>query len=185
MSALLLDVPPQSSGSKPRGFLFLALGQKKIPGLLEGRGLRWIPEALEVSGLTRQQSTRFQRRSQVTARLVRSGGSGRLGDPADCTCRPARMNFSRRSTRSAAGSIQEVCRAQRDATAWRHVGLELRNVDANYPFERTHRFAGIQPNSGHGDHSRLSCSAGIRWTFRAKRACVVITDAEPDRRRRC
>src|SRR5262249_6581737 len=99
----------------------------------------------------------------------------------------------------------------------------------------SHRFAGIQPNSGHGDHSRLSCSAGdtqlgagfcrdlqqafctgvghhaasprrhelaadlfrseddppaakpatpllsLRWTFRAKRACVVITDAEPDR----
>ena len=43
-----------------------------------------------------------------------------------------------------------------------HVGLELRNVEANYPFERSHRFAGIQPNSGFGDHSRLSCSAGIR-----------------------
>src|SRR5215813_4391407 len=114
-----------------------------------------------------------------------------------------------------------------------HVRFELRNVVANYPFERSHRFAGIQPNSGPGDHSRLSCSAGIRssgwvlpgssasvlhgrwpscgvaekarigaisfdqkmirrrqpatpllslrWTLRAKRACVVITDAEPDR----
>src|SRR6266478_4471101 len=41
-----------------------------------------------------------------------------------------------------------------------HVGLELRNVDANYPFERSHRFAGIQPNSGQGDHSRLSCGVG-------------------------
>ena len=41
-------------------------------------------------------------------------------------------------------------------------GLELRNVDANYLFERLHRFAAIQPNSGFGDHSRLSCSAGIR-----------------------
>jgi hypothetical protein len=113
-------------------------------------------------------------------------------------------------------------------------GLELRNVDANYLFERSHRFAGIQPNSGCGDYSRLRCSAGdtqlgwvlpgsaasalhgrwpsfgvagkapsgrdlfrsedeppatkpatpllsLRWTFRAKRACVVITDAEPDR----
>ena len=39
-------------------------------------------------------------------------------------------------------------------------GLELRNVDANYPFERSHRFAGIQPNSGFGDYSRLSCGAG-------------------------
>src|SRR5437870_13170723 len=92
-----------------------------------------------------------------------------------------------------------------------------------------------EPNSGQGEHSRLSCSAGdkqlgagvlrgssaafctdvghhaasprrhelaaisfvqkmirrrqkpatpllsLRWTFRAKRACVVITDAEPDR----
>ena len=26
-----------------------------------------------------------------------------------------------------------------------HVGLELRNVVANYPFERSHKFAGIQP----------------------------------------
>jgi hypothetical protein len=39
-----------------------------------------------------------------------------------------------------------------------HVGLELRNVGANYPFEKSHRFAGIQPNSSHRDHSRLSCS---------------------------
>jgi hypothetical protein len=43
-----------------------------------------------------------------------------------------------------------------------HVGLELRNVDANYPFERSHRFAGIQPNSGFGDYSRLSCGVGDR-----------------------
>jgi len=87
-----------------------------------------------------------------------------------------------------------------------HVGLELRNVDANYPFERSHRFAGIQPNSGFGDYSRLSCGVGdtqlgpratigavaralfielhrgehhcspSRWTFTAKRACVVVTD---------
>jgi hypothetical protein len=41
-----------------------------------------------------------------------------------------------------------------------HVGLELRNVDANYPFKRSHRFAGIQPNSGFGDYSRLSCGVG-------------------------
>src|SRR2546426_3319794 len=41
-----------------------------------------------------------------------------------------------------------------------HEGLELRNVAANYPFERAHRFAGIQPNSGDRDYSRLSCAAG-------------------------
>jgi len=37
---------------------------------------------------------------------------------------------------------------------------DLRNVDANYPFERSHRFAGMQPNSGFGDYSRLSCGVG-------------------------
>jgi hypothetical protein len=36
-------------------------------------------------------------------------------------------------------------------------GLELKNVGAKYPFENSHRFPGIQPNSGHRDHSRLSC----------------------------
>jgi hypothetical protein len=42
----------------------------------------------------------------------------------------------------------------------RLVGLELRNVAANYPFERSHRFPGIQPNSGHRDYSRVSCDVG-------------------------
>jgi hypothetical protein len=36
----------------------------------------------------------------------------------------------------------------------------LRNVVAKYPFERSHRFAGIEPNSGHRDYSRLSCGIG-------------------------
>jgi hypothetical protein len=40
------------------------------------------------------------------------------------------------------------------------VGLELRNVVANYPFERSHRFVGIQPNSGHRDYARLGCGGG-------------------------
>ena len=43
-----------------------------------------------------------------------------------------------------------------------HVRFELRNVVANYPFEKSRRFAGNQPNSGHGEHSRLSCGAVIR-----------------------
>jgi hypothetical protein len=38
-----------------------------------------------------------------------------------------------------------------------HVGLELRNVVAKYPFERSHRFPGIQSDSCHRDYSRLSC----------------------------
>src|SRR5258708_3691250 len=59
--------------------------------------------------------------------------------------------------------------AKRRDRAWRwrrpdcvagHVGLELGNVVSNYPFERSHRFAGIQPNSGFGDCSRLSCGLG-------------------------
>jgi hypothetical protein len=37
-----------------------------------------------------------------------------------------------------------------------HVGLELRNVVANYPIERSHRFAEIQPNLGHRDYSRAA-----------------------------
>jgi hypothetical protein len=37
---------------------------------------------------------------------------------------------------------------------------DLRNVGANYPFERSHRFARVQPNSGFGDYSRLSCGVG-------------------------
>ena len=36
----------------------------------------------------------------------------------------------------------------------------LRNVVAHYPFEKSRRFAAIQPNFGHRDHSRLSCSTG-------------------------
>src|SRR5215471_14793921 len=41
-------------------------------------------------------------------------------------------------------------------------GLELRNVVAKYPFERSHRFPVIQPNSGQRDHSRLNCGVGKR-----------------------
>jgi hypothetical protein len=40
------------------------------------------------------------------------------------------------------------------------VRFELRNVVANYPFESSRGFPGSEPNSGHGDRSRLSCSAG-------------------------
>jgi hypothetical protein len=39
-----------------------------------------------------------------------------------------------------------------------HVRFELRNVAKNYLFERSHKFPGIQPNSGRRDYSRLSCS---------------------------
>jgi hypothetical protein len=35
-------------------------------------------------------------------------------------------------------------------------GLELRNVASNYLFESSRGFPRSEPNSGHGDHSRLS-----------------------------
>ena len=40
-----------------------------------------------------------------------------------------------------------------------HVGLELRNVGKNYPFEKLGRFPGDKPNRGHRDYSRLSCGS--------------------------
>src|SRR5438132_1524823 len=62
---------------------------------------------------------------------------------------------------------------RRDCVAG-HVRFELRNVAANYPFERSHRFAEIQPNSGFGDYSRLSCGVGDAQLERNKR----IVDTE-------
>jgi hypothetical protein len=46
-----------------------------------------------------------------------------------------------------------------------HVGLELKNVGKNYPFERSRRFPGDKPNRGHRDYSRLSCGGGRRRRF--------------------
>src|SRR5262249_24660805 len=43
---------------------------------------------------------------------------------------------------------------------------DLRNVVAKYPFERSHRFPGIQPNFDHRDYSRLSCGVEVTQTFR-------------------
>jgi hypothetical protein len=47
---------------------------------------------------------------------------------------------------------------------------DLRNVIAKYLFEKSRRFAEIQPNFGHGDHSRLSCGAtsGSQWLHEIK-----------------
>jgi hypothetical protein len=72
---------------------------------------------------------------------------------------------------------------------------DLRNVVTNYLFERLHRFAGIQANSGHGDYSRLSCAVGIRrsglmpgcqqgclrecWSM-AERAGIAAISADPE-----
>jgi hypothetical protein len=37
---------------------------------------------------------------------------------------------------------------------------DLRNVVPNYPFERSHRFPVIEPNSGRRDYSRSSSDGG-------------------------
>jgi len=55
-----------------------------------------------------------------------------------------------------------------------HVGLKLKNVRANYPFERPHRFRGVKPNSGHGDYSRLSCGGGETQLGRSAIAAGVF-----------
>jgi hypothetical protein len=62
-----------------------------------------------------------------------------------------------------------------------HEGFELRNVVANYPFEKSRRFAGIQPNFGYGDHSRLSggveeIQLGPRTRFSAAMLARALAD---------
>src|SRR2546429_6698184 len=43
---------------------------------------------------------------------------------------------------------------------------DLGNAVANYPFESSHRFPDIQPNSCLGDYSRLSCGVEGAWAGR-------------------
>ena len=74
---------------------------------------------------------------------LRSPGSV---SPLCPTCAPVKANGAARKAH------------ERDKCCVR--GLELRNVVANYPFENLRGFSGSEPNSGHGDYSRLSCSAG-------------------------
>src|SRR6516162_8958932 len=62
-----------------------------------------------------------------------------------------------------------------------HVALELRNVGKNYPFERSRRFPGIQSNSSHRDHSRLSCVAGD--TQLGPGSCAESNGGPPSRRK--
>src|SRR5262249_55194674 len=54
------------------------------------------------------------------------------------------------------GPLGSVRGALSNERPYRH----LRNVVAKYPFERSHRFPVIQPNSGRRDYSRSSCDGG-------------------------
>ena len=56
---------------------------------------------------------------------------------------------------------------------------DLRNVVANYPFESSCRFPGIQPNSGHRDYSRLSCAVGIRSSGQVLGSLQACRQARP------
>jgi hypothetical protein len=108
---------------------------------------------------------------QAQSRIRRRAGGAGLTAKARTERSSCHRNARRRRTLSER-SIPDFTRSGDDITSrpacglssWRPdcvaevVGLELRNVGANYPFERSHRFAaGIQPNSGHRDYSRLSC----------------------------
>src|SRR5205807_6490182 len=59
---------------------------------------------------------------------------------------------------------------------------DLTNVVANYPFEKSRRFGGIQPNFGHGDHSRLSCGVEeIQLGPRTRISAAMLARALADR----
>jgi len=71
---------------------------------------------------------------------------------------------------------------------------DLRNVGANYPFENSRGFPGSEPNSGQGDHSRLSCSAGISssglgsagiFSKRSARTLAIHADTNREMTRKC
>jgi hypothetical protein len=74
------------------------------------------------------------------------------------SCRPERASAGRGKPDRESAPVNNGG----DRTAFEVVGLEVRNVVANYHFERSHRFAGIQPNPDLRDHSRLSCGEDER-----------------------
>jgi hypothetical protein len=51
-----------------------------------------------------------------------------------------------------------------------HVGLEFRNVGANYIFERSYGFPGIYQILAGGDYSRLSCGVEDNWLIELHRS---------------
>src|SRR6516164_4022520 len=69
----------------------------------------------------------------------------------------AEKSFSPPGRKLFSASKCDPARLRSNVSWWRpdclagHVRLELRNVVANYPFERSHRFPVIEPNSGRRD----------------------------------
>jgi hypothetical protein len=105
-------------------------------------------------------STRTVPQPQAVVALATIKCSSAFDEKSGLAINPPGMTCVYRKSDSAISAVgcrsSHIGRWKLDCLAG-HVGLELRNVDANYPFERSHRFAGIQPNSGFGDYSRLSC----------------------------
>jgi hypothetical protein len=86
----------------------------------------------------------------------------RRAPPPETTSKIKGRDRGRESGQSASLIAPLARCAQRPHCLAGHVGLELRNVVANYPFESSHRFAGIQPKPGDRDYSRSSCDGGRR-----------------------
>jgi len=96
--------------------------------------------------------------TEMMAELIRDGLAN--SPPHPTPCMPSRSARASPST----PDIAFLARISANRTwPWGpdcvagHVRLELRNVVAKYPYEKSRRFPGIQPNSGHRDYSRLSC----------------------------
>jgi len=77
--------------------------------------------------------------------------------PPDQSARSARRACPLKRTALLAKPVNGINAPQRPDCVAGHVRLELRDVVANYPFESSRGFPRSEPNSGHGDHSRLSC----------------------------
>src|SRR2546430_17012633 len=87
---------------------------------------------------------------------------------------PRKDEPRRSQTRSQSpAAVLNSARRRPDCVAG-HVRLELRNVGAKYPFERSNRFARIQPNSSHGDYSRLSCGVEETQLGRSARISAAL-----------
>jgi hypothetical protein len=102
----------------------------------------------------------------VVQRGWRSGQATRTtysrSAPPDQSARSARRARPLKRTALLAKPVNGINAPQRPDCVAGHVRFELRNVVANYPFEKSRRFGGIQPNFGHGDHSRLSAVRRVR-----------------------
>ena len=161
-AAAALPAPPDADTKTPPGWAPRAesRGNPRVP--LRSEGSAWETHGARSFSLLPPPA--FGEGSY--RRLTRLGIAGRWR--SSCACqRPHPRRWQVRSALSETDCVAGVTGKPRhgpqrpDCVAGLG-GLELRNVDANYLFERSHRFAGIQPNSGYRDCSRLSC--GVRDT---------------------